>query len=152
MRNPTTEKKFCLKVRAIIHDGDNLFVVKIKGQKFCFLPGGTHEIGETLANTLVREMKEEIGLSAEVKQYLGVIENSWSEDNSHIYEINHVFEVAIPKLNAKVNPPSLENHIEFFWLRQEDFEKQKLLPVIIQPLIVKWLAGDKKIWKECNFE
>jgi len=152
MNNLITEKKFCLKVRAIIHDGDNLLVVRIKGQNFCFLPGGTHEIGETLANTLVREIKEEIGLSAEVKEYLGVVENSWSEDNSHIYEINHVFEAVIPELNTKTNPPSLENHLEFFWIKPEDFEKQRLLPVMIQPLVVNWLEGDKKIWKECNLE
>lgn len=145
----TTHKKFHLLVRAVVRDSNNILVARVKGGSYCFLPGGHHEIGETLAETVKREIKEEMGLRAEVKQYLGVVENNWSKNQ---YEINHIFEVKIPKLNVKAHPSSQEGHLEFFWIKPDDFKKQNLLPVVIQPLIADWLKGDKKIWHEANFK
>src|SRR3989338_7830559 len=145
-------KKFHLHVRAVIHDGDYLLVARTKGEDYCFLPGGHYEVGETLAEALGREIEEEMGLKAEVKQYLGIVENRWFEDNLHHYEINHVFEVEVPKLNTKVNPLSQENHLDFFWVKSDYFEKQNLLPIIIRPLITNWFKGSREIWHERNLE
>jgi len=146
-----TTKKFHLRVRAVIHDGENLLVARMKGTNYCFLPGGHHEVGEMLVDALVREIKEEIGLSAKVKQYLGVIENGWPEGNVYNYEINHVFEVLVKNISAKTAISSQENHLEFLWIKIDDFKKQNLLPVMIRPLILNWLRGEKKIWQESSF-
>lgn len=149
-----TKKEFHLLVRAVIHDdnNDSLLVAKMKGANYCFLPGGHYEAGETLTDALAREIKEEMGLFAEVKQYLGVIENGWQKDNGYHYEINHIFEVLIKNVNAKTDIFSQENHIEFLWIKTDDLEKQNLLPAIIRPLILNLLKGEKKIWQESNFQ
>lgn len=148
---PKTEKKFHLCVRAIIHDGNYLLVVRKKGEKYCFLPGGHHEIGESLAAALKRELKEELGVENKVKKYLGLVENCWIEHGVYQYEINHVFEVDALGLNAKYTPRSLEDHLEFFWITPDDFKRENFLPVIMRSLLMNWLKGDQKIWYEKNF-
>jgi ADP-ribose pyrophosphatase YjhB (NUDIX family) len=149
---PKTQKKFHLRVRALIRDDDHILVARVKGENYCFLLGGHHEIGESLSVSLIREIKEEIGLSAETKEYLGVVENCWLENNIYHREINHVFEVKISNFNAEIKPHSQEDHLEFFWIRSEDFDKQNLLPKIVRPLVKNWLKGSNKIWHESNFE
>lgn len=142
------KKKFHLRVRAVIHDGDYLLVARVKGENYCFLPGGHHEVGESLAESLKREIKEEIGIESEVKNYLGLVENGWSENGIYNFEVNHMFEVDALGLNVKNNPRSLEDHLEFFWIKPDDFEGRNLLPIIIRPLIANWLKGNREIWHE----
>jgi len=147
-----TQKKFHLRVRALIRDGDNILVARVKGENYCFLPGGHNESGEPLSTSLIREIKEEIGLPSEIKEYLGIVENSWSENDMYHHEINHVFEVKIPNCNTKTKPRSQEDHLEFFWIRSEDFDKRNLLPKMTRPLAKNWLKGNNKVWYKSNFE
>ncbi|MEY4731850.1 MAG: hypothetical protein RL681_796 [Candidatus Parcubacteria bacterium] len=146
------QKYFHLRVRGIIRDGEHVLLVRTKGKNYSFLPGGHHEVGETLAQTLVRELREELGVEATVKNYLGVVENGWPQDGEYHYEINHIFAAEVPSLRADAHPTAKEDDLEFFWSRQEEFEKNDLLPVMLRPLISKWMNGDMRIWLESNFE
>lgn len=146
------EKKFHLRVRGVIRDGEHVLVARVKGCDYCFLPGGHHEVGESLADSLVREIREELAVSVMAKQYLGIVENGWLEGNTYQYEINHVFVAEISHLNAKTNPRAEENHLEFFWTTPANFARDNLLPIIIRPVLAHWFAGDNTIWQICNFE
>lgn len=146
------EKKFHVRVRAIIRDDGHILAVKAKGLEYCFLPGGHHEMGETLAGALVREIKEEMGLDAEIRSYLGVVENGWAQGDVYNSEVNHVFDVVIPGIGAGENPASAEEQLEFLWIKPEEFESHDFRPIVMRPLIIKWLAGDKTVWCEANFE
>lgn len=147
-----SKTKFHVRVRAIVHDNGHILAVKMKGADYCFLPGGHHEMGETLADALVREIKEEMGCNAEISHYLGVVENGWQGGDVYHQEINHAFAVSIPEISAKMNPQSAEEQLEFLWVKPEDFEQQNFRPPVIRPLIDKWLGGDKEIWYETRFE
>ena len=114
------ETKFHLRVRAIIRDGEHILAVKAKGLEYCFLPGGHHEIGESLPSALLREIKEEMGLDGEIRRYLGVVENGWQGNDAYHQEINHVFEVAVPGIHAQTDPPSAEEKLEFY-INPHDF-------------------------------
>ena len=146
------ETKFHLRVRAIIRDGEHILAVKAKGLEYCFLPGGHHEIGESLPSALLREIKEEMGLDGEIRRYLGVVENGWQGNDAYHQEINHVFEVAVPGIHAQTDPPSAEEKLKFYWIKPEDFERYDFRPKIMRPLIVNRLKGDRKIWCESHFE
>lgn len=146
------EKKFHVRVRAIVRDGDHILAVKMKGADYCFLPGGHHEFGESLSDALLREIKEEMGLEGEIRQYLGVVENGWANGDVYHAEANHAFEVVIPGIRAEKDPASAEEQLEFLWVKLEDFEKQDFRPLVMRPLITKWLQGDTTIWCESNFE
>lgn len=146
------EQKFHLRVRAIVHNDGHILAVKMKGGNYCFLPGGHHEFGESLPDALVREIKEEMGLDAEIRNYLGVVENGWPQGDVYNAEVNHIFDVVIPEINASVNPASAEEQLEFLWVKPEEFDKHDFRPLVIRPLIMKWLAGDTTIWCESRFE
>ena len=55
-------------VKAIIVEGGRLLVVrKRRGRdEYCVLPGGAQRPGEKLADTLVREVREEVGATVQV--------------------------------------------------------------------------------------
>lgn len=140
------QKQFRLIVRAVVRDGEKILVWRTKGGNYCSLPGGHYENGETLAGALKRELKEELGIDADIKQYLGVAEQGWQDSDVYNYEINHIFEVATSGLNADANPPASEDNLDFFWIGPEDFEKYDFRPKIIWRPLEEWLNGNDKIW------
>jgi ADP-ribose pyrophosphatase YjhB (NUDIX family) len=146
------QKHFHLRVRAIIRSGERVLLARMKGKSYSFLPGGHHEVGETLVQTLVRELREELGVEAVVKNYLGVVENGWPEDEEYHYEINHIFTADVPELRAGASPASKEDELEFFWSRADEFERFDLRPTMMRALIASWMNGDARIWQEGNFE
>lgn len=135
-----------------MRDKDRILVARVKKGNYCFLPGGHHEFGETLAGTLAREMMEETGLSVQVGRYLGIVENGWRQEDVYHQEVNHVFETVISKVSKESDIASLEDHIEFLWLSPDEFESKDLRPAIMRPLLIKWLNGDTAIWNESNLE
>lgn len=68
----------------------------VKKEKFYRLPGGGIEFGETAAETLQREIKEEIGVEISVGKKLGVYENIFTFGNQKGHEIMILFEAALP--------------------------------------------------------
>jgi len=85
--NPTDSGYFCMKreypdtplvgVGAIIVEGDRVLLVK-RGHAPLLgkwsIPGGVLEVGETLRKAVVREAREETGLTIEPEELLGVFE------------------------------------------------------------------------------
>jgi len=61
---------------AIVTDEQGrILLVKRRDNTLWALPGGGHDIGETIASTAVREVKEETGLDVEVTGLVGVYTN-----------------------------------------------------------------------------
>ncbi|MEK7643228.1 MAG: NUDIX domain-containing protein [Patescibacteria group bacterium] len=137
------DQSFHLRVRVVIcsKERSQILVVRQKGGRHVFLPGGHYEVGESLQDTAVRETREELGITVVSKCYLGVVENDWVDLNTHQYEINHVFEV-IPTetLSESQNPNSREDHLEFLWISTDDFEKENLLPTNLREPLKQYLA------------
>ncbi len=65
--------------RAIIFDNDRLLVFYreriMEGKRICYyaIPGGHVEDGETLEETCIRELSEELNINIEILGYLGMI-------------------------------------------------------------------------------
>jgi len=62
--------------------------------------GGGIEFGETAAEALRREFMEELGVTLEDAQPLGVFENIFTYEGEPAHEIAHVFAVSCAELDA----------------------------------------------------
>ncbi len=63
-----------------------------KGKGYYYRPiGGTIEIGEKSAETLIREFKEEIKVEVIIKDYVSCIENIFKIDNNIGHEIIQIY-------------------------------------------------------------
>jgi len=93
------------------------------------LPGGTMEWGESIMETLRRELKEELDFELEAEPELFSVYNYISPGrDKHKILIQY-----IQKLDEQPRLTSLEN-VDFFWLSKEDarsiFADEKLLDKI----------------------
>jgi 8-oxo-dGTP pyrophosphatase MutT (NUDIX family) len=59
----------------VTDDQGRILLVKRRDNTLWALPGGGHDIGETIADTAVREVKEETGLDVEITSLVGVYTN-----------------------------------------------------------------------------
>ncbi len=76
--------------RGLLVQGEEIILCRIKGGDYFSLPGGHIEDGESAKTALLRELKEEMGISnLEATAFVGVCENVFSqEDGVSLHEIN----------------------------------------------------------------
>jgi 8-oxo-dGTP pyrophosphatase MutT (NUDIX family) len=81
---------------ALVRRGDRILVEKgrdeVKDETFFRLLGGTVEFGETGAETLRRELREELGAEADVGGLVATIENLFTYEGQAAHEICLVYE------------------------------------------------------------
>ena len=81
-----------LNVRAagvMIHNGKILVHRNVNSDHYALI-GGRVEIGESSANTIKREIKEELGKDIEITGYISTIENFFEMKGSKYHEIEFV--------------------------------------------------------------
>lgn len=89
----------------VFNDVGELLLIQRKDNQTWAMPGGIAEIGDTLAETALKELWEEAGLRGEVKRLLGVFDGRFWGSRSPIHNLLAVFEVQCPKLEPA---PGLE--------------------------------------------
>ena len=76
-------------VGLIVNKKNNFLITKRPKNKMLGglweLPGGKREKGESLKNTLIREIKEEINIDININQKIGVIQHSYSHMNIKLH-------------------------------------------------------------------
>ncbi len=133
-------------VRAVIEDHGRFLVAHTKGAGNTYLPGGHVEIGEGMKHALARELDEELGIKAEVGEYLGAVEHTWDFAGVSNHEVNHLFEVTSPELSTAQPLESLEDHIEFIWLSPTEFDEHNLQPAPLRQLLANSEQESHGIW------
>jgi 8-oxo-dGTP pyrophosphatase MutT (NUDIX family) len=88
--------RFHLRAAAIIRRDDRVLLHRLERDDFWSLPGGRVEPGETGAEAVVREMREELGLDASAGELALVVENFFSYAGAEHHEVGLYFDVAIP--------------------------------------------------------
>ena len=112
-----------------VKDG-KVLLCRAKGGKSTYLPGGHIEFGETGRQALVREVKEELGVTSETGVFLGAVENSFQQHGKRHAEINLVYELKIDAADIK----SQEDWIEFEWCDLGQLDAANLLPEAFRSL------------------
>jgi len=130
--------------RGILVCDGKLLICHTKGASNTYLPGGHVEFGEKAADSLCRELDEELGLSSTAGKMLGVVEHSFVQKGKRHCEINLVFELKTRKLDTSIDPESREEYIEFKWLPLGRLGGSDLEPASLRKLIPGWLKRNHR--------
>lgn len=133
-------------VRGILFVNGKVLLAHQKGADHSFLPGGHIGSGEKAEVALEREIAEEIGEKATIKQFIGAVECTWSENGQDNHEIDLVFEVDIPNLDVSKPPRSREAHLEFLWAAPAKLKAHNLQPDPLINCIVDWDRNYHAYW------
>jgi 8-oxo-dGTP pyrophosphatase MutT (NUDIX family) len=130
----------------VIHDGKMLFVKSEVGNYYYMIGGGVR-LGETSAQCIERELREEAGIKAHVDHLAVVCENFFVGDgvftglDSHVLEFYYV--MAIDNLSRLRTETDLGEKLE--WIPLEDISKYNIKPSIIKERFNEILSCDKPL-------
>lgn len=131
-----------LNVRAagvIIHNNKILVHRNINSNHYA-LVGGRIEIGENSADTIKREIKEELGKDIEITGYVSTIENFFEMDGSKYHEIMFVHKVEFVEDEDKRIEYTLKNiegkdYLKYEWLDVNKLDEYPLWPKVIREVL-----------------
>ena len=134
--------KYKLNVRAagvIIHNGKILVHKNGKTNHYA-LVGGRVEIGENSADTIKREIKEELGKDIEIIEYLSTIENFFEKKGSKYHEIIFLYKIEFKNEEDKKIEYTMKNlegkdYLQYEWLELNKIDKYPLLPQAIKDVL-----------------
>ncbi len=138
--------KFHYLARGIIYVDGKVLLAHQKGADNTFLPGGHIELGEKAEAALIREIGEEIGKTAIVKQFIGALECIYPNYDQVNHEINLIFELSVPDLDTSRSPLSQESHLEFMWVEPAGCKAHNLLPSPLIECLLDWESGYYAYW------
>lgn len=94
---PTPVGRFSVRTVAVVLHGDRLLIHRMEHDDFWSLPGGRVEFGEPAAAALARELREELGVEANVGRLLWLVENFFALGGRQRHEVGFYFDVALPR-------------------------------------------------------
>ena len=135
-------ENYKLNVRAagiIIHNNKVLLHRNINENHYALI-GGRVEIGENSADTVKREIKEELGKDVEITGYVATIENFFNVDGLKYHEILFVHKVEFIDENDKKIEYTMKNiegkdYLRYEWLDLEKIDEYPILPKIIKEVL-----------------
>lgn len=124
---------------AVIFYNSQVLCVQRPKNKFTYIsekfefPGGKIDVGETSEEALIRELKEELSLEAEIGNHLITVNHTYPDFEL----IMHVYRVKVSTREIQLN-----EHISSKWLRKEELGSLDWaaadIPVVEQLLKVEW--------------
>jgi 8-oxo-dGTP diphosphatase len=136
MKNENNEIEIL--ARGACVQGGKVLVCRNRKHGNVYLPGGHVDWGEDSKRALAREWREELGVPGKAGRFLGVVEQAYKARSGRTCEISLVFEVLCPKISAKKNPVSAEDHLEFEWVPLKELKKSGLLPLALAENLPAW--------------
>ncbi len=104
-----------------LHNGRAL-LHQLEGDNYWSFPGGNGEFFEESAETLRREMMEEISEEVNVERLLYVIENFFELEGYHYHELGFYYLISFP-----ADSPILKHTVPFHGVEHFEFEEPKNL-------------------------
>lgn len=136
--------KFNYRVCAVIINDGKVLAMKDNHADYYYLPGGRVQFNETAENALLRELKEELNIDAEIVRPLYFNQNFFNEDVLKVdyHEIGIYFLVDVSKTDIMsrgetfVGVETVKNQ-RFEWLDFDRVKKEYLYPNFIKENIDK---------------
>lgn len=132
-------EKFNYRVCAMIISDGKILAMRDERSPYYYLPGGRVAIGETAENAVVREVKEELGVTPEIVRPLWLNQAFFTEDvdNLHYHEICIYFLMDITDtdlLSRGENFTVAEDNRKhtFEWLEFERLKDEYFYPLFLK--------------------
>ncbi len=122
--------------RGIITLGSYVLLARGIDDSFFHLVGGHCERGEAPAETLKREIREELGRDVSELRYVTTIQNQYSRGDVLIHEEMALYKVALFPVISESPPRSMEEHLTFAWVPVAGLWQVPLLP----PVLKDWIG------------
>lgn len=136
---------FRYSIKAIIIKDNKLLVESCdygRG-RFCKLPGGGHQWGETMKDALIREVKEELGLDVTPKRLLlardYIAKNHNSKlDEPHFHQSELIFECEVADFSKLGSGTELDGDAqEIKWIELDALQSSDFVPKAIIPYLFR---------------
>lgn len=139
----TSEGHFNYRVCAIIINSENLLVMKNERTPYYYLPGGRVKLHETAENAVLREIKEELEIEANIIRPLWLNQSYFTEDvNREKYHevcLYFLIDISDTNLSSKGNNFLLtengKHHNVFSWIPFNELNNSYLYPQFIKKRI-----------------
>ena len=134
--------EYKLNVRAaglMIHNGKILVHRNVNSDHYALI-GGRVEIGENSADTVQREIKEELGKDIEITGYISTIENFFEMEGSKYHEIMFVHKIEFTNEEDKKIEYTMKNiegkdYLQYEWIDLDKIDEYPLLPKAIKDVL-----------------
>lgn len=129
----TDNGRFSFRSAAVVIQDDHLLIHRNVNDDFWALPGGRVELFETSAETVVREMHEELGLQCPVERQLWHVENFFEFDANRFHELANYFLVSFTKqpiIESEQDIRGIEKTVDliFRWVPLSRLDQYTLKP------------------------
>lgn len=115
-------------VAIVARDDGTILLIHKTDNDLWALPGGGHEIGESIADTVVREVKEETGYDVEVQAITGTYTNPGHVMAYDDGEVRQQFSIAFRARLVGGEAATSSESRQVRWVRPEDLEKLNMHP------------------------
>ncbi len=130
--------RFNYRVVGIAFDADRVLLHRAERDTFWALPGGRGELLEPARETLVREMREELGVDVRVERLVWAVENFFEYDEHRYHELAFYFLMALTPdcyVLKKTEPFVVDDQgvrFIFQWYRLDELAELELYPTFLK--------------------
>ncbi len=125
---------FNYRVAGVCVDRQHVFLQQEVGTDFWFVPGGRCQLMERAADTLGREMREELDIAVRVGRLLWIVENFFDLGDRACHEMGLYFHMSLPASSEVrdhdrtfIRPPrEHESHCRYQWFPVRELDRVRL--------------------------
>ena len=138
----SAKKTHRISAKAIVIHNDCLLLIKKADAEgdYYILPGGGQEHGETLFQTLVREVREETGFAVDpidlifVRDYIGA-NHEFAETSSHFHQVELYFEACLANSGHSHAHLPDSGQIAVEWLPLTEVQARRVYPLSLREMM-----------------
>lgn len=132
-------EKFNYRVCAVILHGGKILAMHDERSPYFYLPGGRVKLGETAEDAVIREVREELGITAKIDRPLWLNQGFFKEDvdglQYHeicIYFLMDISDTDLLSKGEKFFLSEGKHRHTFEWLQWEQLEDEYFYPIFIK--------------------
>lgn len=123
----------------LIHNNKVLAHRNINKDHYC-IPGGRILIGESSAQTIEREIEEELGKSVEIVSYMATIENFFELGGKKYHELYFLYKLEFvddedKKIDYTMYNAEGKDYLIYEWLDLDKIDQYNILPECIKEVL-----------------